>query len=163
MDTSKLKENIIRAFAGVPAPETPLINHECEECFQLQEAFVGKSWNDVSSELIREHFSNLPLFSPQAFHAFIPAYLIYSVENFHNDDMVSEFAAYALLPDKLAIDDEGHGNWWKLKLSLFSDDQFVVLLEYFDLVARMDEYFDQTLMKRGRERLIKLRSESTNQ
>lgn len=106
IDTQEFRERIIRAFADVPAPESLLINHECDECLELQRAFLGKSWREISSELTRKHFSDLSLFSPQAFHAFIPAYLLHSVENLDADDSVSEFTAYALLPGKLADKDE---------------------------------------------------------
>ena len=122
--------------------------------------FKAKSWMDISPTLLKENYSNLSLFSPEAFHAFIPAYLIHSVENFDDDDMVSEFTAYAFLPDKLASSDEGHGNWWKLKLSLFTDEQFALLLAYLDLVEGNDEYFDRSLMRRCRERLIQFREEA---
>lgn len=92
-----------------------------------------------------------------AFHALIPAYLLHSIENFDDDDMVSEFTAYAFLPEKLAIDDEGHRNWWMLKLSLFSDEQFALILEYLQFVERNDEYFDRALLARGKERLRRVR------
>ena len=159
---TEFRKRIVTAFADVPAPNALLINHQCEECLDLQAAFAGRSWRDIPSTLLKDNYSNLSLFSAEAFYAFIPAYLIHSVENWHGEDMVSEFTAYSLLPDKLADKDEGHGNWWKLKLSLFNDEQFALLLEYLDLVERTDEYFDRSLMKRGRERLIILRAAAKN-
>jgi hypothetical protein len=160
IEIDEFRRDILHAFDDVNVPDPPLINHECDECTELQHSFAGKSWRDISPELIKDHYSELSLFSASAFHAFIAAYLIYSVENFDTDDMVSEFTAYAFLPDKLAVEDEGHGNWWKLKLSYFSGEQFDVLLKYLNFVERSDEYFDRNLMKRGRERLLRLRRES---
>lgn len=159
---TEFRKQIVTAFADVPAPNALLINHQCDECLELQQAFEGLSWRDIPSALLKDNYSNLSLFSAEAFHAFIPAYLIHSVENWDGEDMVSEFTAYSLLPDDLADKDEGHGNWWKFKLSLFNDEQFALLLEYLGLVERTDEYFDHSLMKRGRERLIKLRDAVKN-
>jgi hypothetical protein len=159
--SQKLIEQIADIFPE-RVPTFPLINHECEECLELQDAFAGKSWKEISSELLKEHFSDLSLFSPEAFHAFIPAYLFHSIENLDGDDLVTEFTAYALLPDKLVDKDEGHRNWWALRLSFFSDGQFNAILKYLDLVEATDEYFDRALLKRGRQRLLKLREESQN-
>ncbi|MBX3294924.1 MAG: hypothetical protein KF762_04375 [Acidobacteria bacterium] len=144
-------------------PSLPLIHHDCEECFELQNAFAGKSWKEISSELLKENFSKLSLFSEEAFHAFIPAYLIHSIKSLDGDDFVSEFTAYAFLPDELVDEDEGHRNWWVLKLSFFTDEQFNSILGYLDLVEATDEYFDRDLMKRGRQGLLKLREESKDQ
>ncbi|MBK9163301.1 MAG: hypothetical protein IPM21_05210 [Acidobacteria bacterium] len=158
----KLVEEIGDIFPEI-VPRVPLINHKCEDCLELQNAFSCKSWKEISTELLRAHFANLPLFSPEAFHAFIPAYLVHSIENLDGDDCVSEFTAYAFLPDKVVDEDEGHRNWWVLKLSFFSDEQFNSILGYLDLVEATDEYFDRDLMKRGRQRLLKLREESQDQ
>lgn len=160
VNIERFKEDVSRAFSDVHAPERPLTDHECEECLSLQEGFAGKSWKEVSPELIRGHYSDLPLFSAGAFHAFIAAFLIYSLENFDDDNLVSEFTAYAFLPDKRAVEDEEHENWWKLKLSLFSDEQFELVLKYLDLVHEHDKYFDRALMARGKERLKELRRRS---
>lgn len=158
----RIIEQIEVAFPAT-VPTLPLINHECEECIELQSAFAGRSWKEVSPELIKKHFSNLSLFSPRAFHAFIPAYLTHSIKNFNDDDLVSEFTAYAFLPDKLASTDEGHANFWKLKLSLFTDEQFNIFLDYLDLVEANDQYFDRSLLERSRKRFMQLRVESSLQ
>jgi hypothetical protein len=163
MNLDTFKERIAQAFANVPAPRPPLINHVCEECLALQKSFEGKSWQDVASEIIKEHFSDLSLFSPEAFHGFVAAYLIHSVGNMDADDCVSEFAAYAFLPDKEAVGDEEHARWWRSKLTLFSDEQFSLILKYLDLVEQTDEHFDRSLLKRGRERLINLRNSALDQ
>lgn len=163
MNIDTFRKCIEQAFANVPAPEPPLINHVCEECLELEKAFEGKSWQEVSPELVKEHFSDLSLFSPSAFHGFIAAYLIHSIENPDADDCVSEFAAYAFLPGKEALEDEECSDWWRSKLALFSEEQFSLIPKYLDLVEQTDEYFDRSLLKRGRERLISLRNSALTQ
>jgi len=155
-----LCERIASAFDGVSTPKPPLINHECEECLELQASFLGKSWKEITPALLNEHYSNLSLFSAEAFHAFIPAYLKYSVENFESfdEDFVCEFTGYALLPDKLVNQDAGHKNWWIYKLSKFTNEQFQVLIDYLDLVRDSVFSFDRRLLARGEARLLKLRS-----
>jgi hypothetical protein len=152
-------ERISDAFAAVPAPRPPLVNHECDECAELQADFLGKSWREIPPTLLTDRYSKLPLFSAEAFHAFIPAYLSHSVENFEefDGDLVCEFTAYALLPDKLVNQDQSHQNWWVYKLAQFTDEQFKVLVDYLDLVRDSEFSFDRKLLERGRARLLKLR------
>lgn len=158
---NELRDKISKAFADVPAPKPPLIHHDCTDCLELQADFLGTIWKEVTPELLDKHFSDLSLFSAEAFHAYIPAYLKHSVENF-DADMVSEFTAYAILPDKLVNEDKGHWLWWEVKLKLFSDEQFQVMLDYLDFIRDSDVSFDRVLLDRGKKRLIGLRKSSIN-
>jgi hypothetical protein len=49
--------------------------HDCPECMELRGQLTGITWEDVSVEFIRDHDDVLPLLSPEAYRAFLPAWL----------------------------------------------------------------------------------------
>jgi hypothetical protein len=58
-----------QAWEGDAAP------HGCEECSAMSEYLRGKSWADVEGNFVDEYEGSLPLLSPTAYHAFLPAWL----------------------------------------------------------------------------------------
>ncbi len=67
-----------------------LLNMSAKECFEVRKAFLNKDWKEITPKILQENYDKLPLFSPEAFHYFLPAYLIYLLENFVFED-VCEF------------------------------------------------------------------------
>jgi hypothetical protein len=58
-----------RAFEGRVAP------HDCPVCRELQGQLTGITWPDVPAAFIRDRPDVLPLLTPEAYHAFLPAWL----------------------------------------------------------------------------------------
>lgn len=54
-------------FQGIAAA------HDCLECDELRHFLEGKSWRDLDEEALWE--VELPLLTPEAYHAFLPAWL----------------------------------------------------------------------------------------
>jgi hypothetical protein len=59
--------------------EGPVAPHDCPECLELRTRLGGIAWLDVPAEFIREHPDILPLLSPEAYLAFLPAWLCQGV------------------------------------------------------------------------------------
>lgn len=58
-----------RLVSGVIAP------HECEECLSLREHLAHRTWSEVSDEFAEQYCGSLPLLSPDAYNAYLPAWL----------------------------------------------------------------------------------------
>lgn len=147
-----LKQKVILAFANVPYPESDLVRHECEECRDIRKAFTNLDWKTIDSKLLEENFGSLSFFSPEAFHFFLPAYLVYSLEHFEDDfNEVPEFTTYTLTPDKEIKENPG---WWQERFENFTKEQFNLIYDFLDL-AKSNEEFDEfiTSIIRGKERL----------
>lgn len=128
-----LKQKIIEVFDDVPFPAL-IAPHECDECFELEETFNGKDWRTIEPEILEGNFANLSLFSSEAFHYFLPAYLVYSLNNF-NDNLVCEFTIYALTPEEI--------QFVQYKFKNFNRKQLEVIYAFLDLVkAKKDDNFD---------------------
>ncbi len=105
-----LKSEIVKAFAEVEQPPKDNIAlHECEECRGVRSDFAKVKWRETSSELLERNYDKIPLFSPAAFNYFLPAYLLYTLNNFDDElSDVCDFTLYALTPDKSWKDENGN-------------------------------------------------------
>ena len=92
-----LRESIQSAFADVQHPgkdkTTKCTWPGCPECEDISQTFGGKSALSVEDGVLAEHTA-LPLFTPEAFHYFIPAYMLYSLR--HPDSDVAFFIRQGL-------------------------------------------------------------------
>jgi hypothetical protein len=76
----ELIDRIARAFPTEGPPELVVV-HECDECDRVDDDFGGKAWTEVVPDVIQYHQDSLPLFSPEAFAYYIPAYLSFTLQN----------------------------------------------------------------------------------
>jgi hypothetical protein len=150
----EIRRRINQAFADAAAPTGSVIEHNCEECFALETTFANRKWQEIDLEVVEKNFSNLPLFSPEAFHYFLPAYLLHALEPAELNGSVMEFTIYALSPNKEIEHDPSRLKWWRRRFASFSSEQLQLIYDFFDLAAT-DEHFsiDKTLIERGKERL----------
>lgn len=104
-----LKSEIIKAFSENEQPAKDNIAlHECEECYGVRKDFSNVKWQEASNRLLENNYDKIPLFSPEAFNYFLPAYLIYTLNNFDNEfSEVCEFTFYALTLGKSQKDENG--------------------------------------------------------
>lgn len=146
----ELKKKVVEAFDNVTYPEGFIIEHECKECLEVRKAFLNKDWKEITPKILQENYDKLPLFSPEAFHYFLPAYLIYSLENFVFED-VCEFTLYTLTPDK---DIKSRPTWWQEKFKYFTLEQFNLIYEFLELAVEVEEFaYHKTNIERGKQRL----------
>ncbi|HEX3856240.1 MAG TPA: DUF6714 family protein [Verrucomicrobiae bacterium] len=85
-----VRESIALAFKEVPYPgDDQIALHECERCRALRDDFRGKSPQALADEILERNCGDLALLSPAAFHYFVSAYMLYSLN--HPDSEVASF------------------------------------------------------------------------
>lgn len=93
----------------------------------------------------------LPLLTPEALHFFLPAFLLYALDNWQSE--VWHFTVYSLAPGKEKEDDLA---WWQRRFSLFTPEQKEVLFAFLDqVIADPEAYHQHTVAQRGKKRLGK--------
>lgn len=132
-----LKTKIVEAFDNVTNPKSFIVEHECEECFEVRKTFLNKDWKQITEKILQENYDKLPLFSPEAFHCFLPAYLIYSLEHFKEDE-VCDFVVYGLMAKQNQI--KAKPEYWKNRFQYFSKAQADLVSEFMDLAIQSGEY-----------------------
>lgn len=122
-----LKEAIKSAFAAVEYPGDKNITHcpyHCRPCEEITEYFKGKTWEGHSVDDLRDHHTALSLFTPDAFHFFLPAFMLASLESYDNTD---------ILPDSIRFNFEfslDHRDHFLVRLTNFSEEQRRVIIEF---------------------------------
>ena len=131
----QLKNEIIKVFAEVEQPAKDNIAlHECKECRGVREDFTDVKWQEADDELLETNFGSIPFFSLLAFNYFLPAYLLYTLNNFDKKySEVCEFTIYALTPDKnWKVKNGNIASYWKEKFSLFTSAQMNVIYRFWN-------------------------------
>jgi hypothetical protein len=107
-DIKTLKKEVVQeiqsAFADVKLPEGSKLvtNPNHYEADEVIEDFSGKHWNDITLEVAYWHRLSLPLFTPDAFHVYLPAFLVRPLlapfDSEYNPFEILELAFYSLIP-----------------------------------------------------------------
>ncbi|EEF63272.1 DUF6714 family protein [Pedosphaera parvula] len=88
-----LKQSIEEAFADVTYPGDNNITrcpYNCRECRRIAEYFRGKQWTGYPVEELRNNNAALSLFTPQAFHYFLPAFMLASIDFYEKGDVIPD-------------------------------------------------------------------------
>ena len=100
---AQLKEKILEAFADVSYPgDDQLVTHsDCFERDAIRTFFKGKHWRDINLEWLNREYSQDPsaclgFMTPQAFRYYLPAYLLISIDNFTESDVIPEATVWKL-------------------------------------------------------------------
>ena len=103
-----LKELIQEAFASVEYPGDENITrcpYNCSECRRIAEYFKGKAWTDQAGEELRQYHVALSLFTPEAFHYFLPAFMLASIDSYERGDVMPDAIRFHV---EYAQDIQGH-------------------------------------------------------
>jgi hypothetical protein len=76
-------------------PELTEENAILDDDMFLYEGLNGRRWTEVPTQLLQTHLDGYVLLTDQAFTAFLPAWLMYSLENMDGENEVRNFLVYA--------------------------------------------------------------------
>ncbi len=66
------------------------------ECMEVQQAFQGKHWCEVTDEVLLRQNAGLFFMTPAAFRFYLPAYLLFVVQAFDQSDVLPETTVQCL-------------------------------------------------------------------
>ena len=143
-DAAELKRTLLAVFPNSPFSKgTPVAEHECDECLEIRKAFADQSPFGLPAPVLEYHHDSLPMMSPAAFHHFLPAYLIYAIDN--PDSLVAQSAWFSLSPTQL---DEHH----IARRDLFSVAQRAAVREVVEFLIALDDAPETITGERQRAR-----------
>jgi len=120
------RESIESVFADVPYPGdgniTRCTHDDCLECDEIAAYFRGTTWRDHTLEQLWEHHSAITMFTPEALHYFLPAFMLQSLGRWEDADMIPHFIAGQFLPAKPDAD-AGMQQYCTARWSIFSQQQ----------------------------------------
>ena len=113
---------LIAAFPPQPFHGLVSTHDECDDGIHLRRELPGKRWDELSHEVLFHGSIALPLLEPDALVAFLPAWLLRSMETFDRRSIVLEFTLYFLSPGN------EHDGW--------NEDQIAEIVMLFDFAQR---------------------------
>ena len=120
-----------------PLPEN-LTEHRCDECDGVKDDFSGVEWWSADGALIDKNYEELPLFTLEAFHYYLPAFLLRAVDAFDPDNEVLEFSIYSLTPTKTPTDDRRY----RARLALFTPEQISAVAGFLEEIQNDERFYD---------------------
>jgi hypothetical protein len=121
--SAKLVAAVKAAFADLGAPPADGISEVPWNDEGTTEFFTGKPWQGHTPEALNQHSFALLAFTPEAFHYYLPAFLIASLEA--PDEAPVDSVISAISPPK---DNPKRPSFWR-RWSLFSPTQRRVIVE----------------------------------
>jgi hypothetical protein len=82
-------------FLGVVTPaDNEDWAEEIDDDLDLRDNLGSRAWNELAAQFIDRQAGGLPLLTPEAFAAFLPAWLMRSLDGLSGDNKVREFTVY---------------------------------------------------------------------
>jgi len=104
-ETREYRRKLMDAFPPLPFDGLVSTHDECDDGIHLRRELSGKRWDELSPEVLFHGSNGLSLLEPSALIAFLPAWLLRSMETRDVEDpIVLEFTLYFLCPGN---EDEG--------------------------------------------------------
>jgi hypothetical protein len=105
-DVEDFRQTLRRAFPPVPFYGLVSTHDECDEGIALRQELPGKRWDEIPAAFVDFNSGSLPLLEPRALVAFLPAWLLRSMETVRDqsESVLAEFTMYFLCPGS---EDEG--------------------------------------------------------
>lgn len=135
----EIRQRIEAVFAATPYPgDDNIAPHDCGECAAIRNALKSTDWRDWIEAPVAElrRHAVLPLFSPEAFRYFLPAFLIAVIREPGPAQWILEQFLYALNPQE-----EDRRRSTKAFLKILNKAQIDALTAFVDWTAtELPEY-----------------------
>jgi hypothetical protein len=129
-----LKQTIEKAFRDVPYPGDDNITrcpYNCAECRRVATFFKGKEWTGHDAVELRAYHVALSLFTPEAFHYFLPAFMLVSLDHYEKGDVIPDAIRFHF---EYSAEAKHH---FAVRMSKLTMDQRNAIIDY--LVAMEDK------------------------
>ena len=108
MTKDELIAEIKQAFSSQPYPGDMMLVYDNSgdhlECEEVREAFKGKTWDSLSQNFLFEQRYSFYFFTHESANYYLPAFLIFVINDFRNADDLSDNLVSALtLPSEIDV------------------------------------------------------------
>jgi hypothetical protein len=110
---------------------------DCDECKEIREDLRDKRWDEVPNTFIDFNSSPVSL-TPEAFQAFLPAYMLRGLDDLIGERMVLEFTVYSLCPDREPDDeiaDQKKRTWLSMRRNVMTSEQLQAIRNFLTFVT----------------------------
>jgi hypothetical protein len=126
MSAQQVKDQIREAFPATRF-DGPITACDCEECTHIREELRHKRWDEISTGFLDSTCSPM-LLTPEAFRAFLPAYLLRALDDLSWHSVVVHFTVHSLCPDR--SNQNGQGERLSQRARLMDSSQTEAIREF---------------------------------
>ena len=145
-----VEEKIRNAFSGAEIPRGKL----CVDTYDYEgahEHFTGTSWEEHDVVSLREYESSMCFFTPEAFHYYLPAFMLAEIKDPETADVISENIAHHFID----------GAYKEERLAQFNEVQLKAVIEFLELCAeRYDDGIYDVLFRSAAHEVRKALNDS---
>jgi hypothetical protein len=142
MSTNDLVDRVSAAFQADSSPPERIVVHRCEECERVSLDFAGRTWTELSRDVLEYHHDSIPHFSPEAFAYYLPAYLLLAAKD---PRRIGEMLLYSLGPSASERAAE------RRAACKYSVEQLHLIVEVAEMIAADDSDHFGRFLRRARE------------
>jgi hypothetical protein len=128
----ELVQALVAAFEDSQSPsDDRIFEPNTAYFFDIDQAigdFAGKHWKQIPIAVLVKHKDNLPFFTPEAYHFYLPAFLIAAIEYPKQVDVLRDNVIYSLTPP---VNNPGFEAVFSLRVSMFTRQQAQAVLNFF--------------------------------
>lgn len=129
-----LRQTIVAAFKDVAYPGDNNITrcpYHCSECRRIATFFKGKTGGgNITLEELRNYHVALSLFTPEAFHYFLPVFMLASMVGYEKGDVIPDSIRFHF---EYSQEIQGH---FPVRMSKLTADQRKAIIDYLVLMER---------------------------
>jgi hypothetical protein len=127
-----LVRRIEQAFGVGPPPPEPIVGAEYLRPGAPGDAgvtrfFAGKPWKGLDVNLLRQHRAAMYMFTPQAHHYYLPAFILAAVDTPPEVDDIADLIIFHLSMH--------HDSFWWERIRLLSPAQCDVVAEFVEVAS----------------------------
>jgi hypothetical protein len=159
---SKLRAAILEAFADVPPPRPDRVDlYSGDEL-----SFAGKqrlgndtttNWTQIPNEWIEANCEELALVSAETFHYYLPALLLYAVDNWKSSNVWNWTLIIITPDDDIKRQRMSLADYHRARFGLLTQLQMQVIYSFLDLVLEdTQDWIHWTTADRGKRYLMAL-------
>jgi hypothetical protein len=131
-DPVGFRQKLIHAFPPRPFYGRVSTHRECDDGIALIDELPGKRWDEVPAAFVEFNSGSLSLLEPAALVAFLPAWLLLSMETVIEQSVLAEFTMYFLCPGS---EDEGwQEEELQARVALFDSAQRTAVAEFLQSI-----------------------------
>lgn len=128
------------AFAGVVHPGDVLLHPSCRDDTDIRPFYGVRDWRSIDSHLIETSDAALCFFSPAAFQYFLPAFMVWTLDNCSTSDSFTVDATiYSLDP---TTSDGPQQRFMLSKYALLSDQQRRAIVVFLEQMSKNPDHCD---------------------
>jgi hypothetical protein len=137
----EIKGKIMETFAGVEYPGDDNLVYDNSgyhlECNEVKAIFRGKKWQELDLLTLRRNRDSVFFFTPEAYHFYLPSFLICILDDHDEADAITDTVLYSLTTRGKSDEEK---NFVLKRLALFTKEERDVITLFIKWLK--DEYAD---------------------